>query len=275
MDIKTWLEYATADLSKVGITSARLDAEVILAHTLEHPRTWLHAHSDEKIDLRHQEIANARIDLRLDFVPIAYIIGHKEFYGRHFSVSPATLIPRPESELLIELLGDLLPTTHALEIGTPKHLVDIGTGSGCLGITAKLEHPELDVTLLDTSRAALRIAEKNAAALQAKVSILQSDLLESYPFEADFVLANLPYVDQSWNQSPEVRHEPSEALYARGNGLSLIRRCFSQLEVRVNPGSYAIFEADPRQWDAINEIAISSGFSLVKQELFATCYRKD
>ena len=96
--IRIWLRDAAEQLASVGIPSALLDAEIILAHTLRKSRTWLHAHGDETINIRDLEIANARLDLRLDRTPIAYIIGHKEFYSRLFKVTPSVLIPRPESE---------------------------------------------------------------------------------------------------------------------------------------------------------------------------------
>ena len=109
--ISDWLTDATAALQRAHLPTARLDAEVILAHTIRRPRTFLHAHSEEPLLPRHEEIANARIDLRCDRVPVAYIVGHKEFYGRNFKVTTATLIPRPESEALIELLEKALPSS--------------------------------------------------------------------------------------------------------------------------------------------------------------------
>ena len=101
--ISFWLKNAAKSLKDAGIPSARLDAELILANTLRKNRTYLHAHLDEEIDPRRVDIANARLDLRLDRVPMAYILGYKEFYGRKFTVSPAVLVPRPESEDMISL----------------------------------------------------------------------------------------------------------------------------------------------------------------------------
>jgi release factor glutamine methyltransferase len=198
--IKSWLQRAARELRSAGISSAKLDAEIILAHTLRRPRTYLHAHDDELLTSRQLEIADARLRLRLDRTPVAYIIGHKEFYGRKFRVTPATLIPRPESEIIIELLKEILPTNLPLLREIPKRLVDVGTGTGCLGITAKLEFPELDVALLDISRHALNIAELNAKKLQAEVTIERSDLLSQYPLQADVIIANLPYVDPEWER---------------------------------------------------------------------------
>lgn len=276
MNVKNWLQNAASELQAIGVSSYQLDAEILLAHTIGHPRTWLHAHSEEILDIRHQEIADARIDLRKDFVPIAYIIGHKEFYRRRFFVSPATLIPRPESEQMIELLKDVLPQTVALDLNTKKQLVDIGTGSGCLGVTAKLEFPELNVTLLDNNRQTLRIAEKNAKQYGGEVTVLQSDLLDNYPFSADIVLANLPYVNKAWDHlSRELEHEPAEALFAEKNGLAIITRCFDALSTRMQAKGVAIFEADPKQWSEIDTLAKSHGFSIHQTLEFAHSYTKD
>jgi release factor glutamine methyltransferase len=253
--IKDWLDLAIRRLIEAGIESAKLDAEIILAHTIRKSRTFLHAHNEKALEPRQYEIANARLDLRLDRTPIAYIIGHKEFYGRLFRVSPATLIPRPESETLITLLKELVPKNLPLPVTAPKKLVDIGTGSGCLGITAKLELPELDVTLTDISRHALTVAERNAKDLQAAVKTLQSDLLSSYPLRADFIIANLPYVDSSWERSPETDHEPGIALFAQNDGLQLILKLLKQTPSHLATGGYLLLEADPRQHNAIIEAA--------------------
>lgn len=269
MTIAQWLKQATDELADDLLPSPRLDAEIILAHTLRHPRTYLHAHSDDDLSLRDVDIANARIELRKDRVPVAYIIGHKEFYGRRFKVSPSVLIPRPESEQLVTMLRALLPTSQALPGLAPMRLVDIGTGSGCLGVTIKLELPELSVALVDTSRHALQIAEKNARALGAEVETFVSDLLQSYPYSPDIVVANLPYVDRSWDQSPELANEPAEALYADDGGLSIIKRCIEQVVARAKPNALLLLEADPRQLDDIAAFARQQGFKEVARDEFA------
>ena len=217
MIISDWLKTATKSLKNIGISSARLDAELMLANTLRKNRTYLHAHLDEEIDPRRLDIANARLDLRLDRVPIAYILGYKEFYGRKFTVSPSVLIPRPESEDLISLFLELT----ASEI-TEKTLIDVGTGSGCLGITAKLERNNLSVILSDISKPALKITEKNADTLKADVTIQQQSLLNGQIRPVDYIFANLPYVDKDWDVSPELKYEPELALFAEDEGLKLI-----------------------------------------------------
>ena len=263
--VNIWLKDAAEELASVGITSALLDAEIILAHTLRKSRTWLHAHNEDPIGLRELEIANARLALRLDRTPIAYIIGHKEFYSRLFKVTPSVLIPRPESESVIELLKKYLSEQAVT-------LLDVGTGSGCLGITAKLELPRLHVTLSDVSRHALKVAEENAAAQQAEVTILRSDILEHIPGIYDIIIANLPYVDPSWERSPETNAEPSLALFAEHGGLALINRLLEQIPSHLTPKGLAILEADPEQHPAIIKKAAACGLLYNSTDGYALCF---
>ena len=266
--INYWLKDAAEQLADVGIPSALLDAEIILAHTVRKSRTWLHAHSDDEMTARELEIANARLDLRLDRTPIAYIIGHKEFYTRLFKVTPSVLIPRPESEDIITLLKQLnLP-------GNPR-LIDVGTGSGCLGISAKLERPELDVTLVDIDRHALTIATENATNLRADVAIMRSNLLDSAPGTFDVIIANLPYVDKSWERSPETDYEPSLALFADDHGLALIVKLLEQLPVALSPRGYALLEADPEQHSSIIKKAKALGLSHRQTEGYIVVLQRD
>ena len=255
MIISEWLKTATKSLKNIGISSARLDAELILANTLRKNRTYLHAHLDEEIDPRRFDIANARLDLRLDRVPIAYILGYKEFYGRRFTVSPSVLIPRPESEDLISLFLELT----AGEIAE-KVLIDVGTGSGCLGITAKLERSNLSVILSDISKPALNIAEKNANALNADVHIQQQSLLNGQLKPVDYIFANLPYVDKNWDVSPELQYEPDIALFAEDEGLKLILQLISQALRCLTSEGLLFIEADPQQHNRIIDEAVKNGF---------------
>jgi release factor glutamine methyltransferase len=271
--LSDWLKHANRQLADAGISSARLDAEIILAHTLGKGRTFLHAHGDALLESRLREIADARLQLRLDRTPIAYIVGHKEFYGRLFKVTPATLIPRPESEDIITLVKGLLPKSTSI-LTTHQRLVDVGTGSGCLGITAKCEIPDLDVTLLDISRHALTVARKNAEKLHADVTTTRSDLLDHYPFSADFIVANLPYVDPSWQRSPETQHEPEIALFASDSGLHLIKKLIVQAPARLAAGGFLLLEADPRQHKAITAIAKDYGLHVHSSRGFIVCLKK-
>ena len=255
MIISEWLKIATKSLKTANIPSARLDAELILANTLRKNRTYLHAHLDEEIDPRRFDIANARLDLRLDRVPIAYILGYKEFYGRRFTVSPSVLIPRPESEDLISLFLELTASEIA-----EKVLIDVGTGSGCLGITAKLERSNLSVILSDISKPALNIAEKNANTLNADVHIQQQSLLNGQLKPVDYIFANLPYVDKNWDVSPELQYEPEIALFAEDEGLKLILQLISQVPRCLTSEGLLFIEADPQQHNRIIDEAMKNGF---------------
>ena len=269
--IKDWLTKAPRQLSKVGIPNAHLDAEIILAHILNKSRTYLHAHPEQIIDSAQCKIADFSLNQRVNRVPMAYIVGHKEFYGREFIVTPATLIPRPESESIIELLKKILPpTTYHLP---PTKLVDIGTGCGCLGITAKLEFPALDVTLTDISADALKAATQNTKKFSANVTIMQSDLLQNCDIKPDIIIANLPYVDRTWDRPPETDYEPTLALFADNHGKSIIERLLIQASNSLKPNGYIIIEADPVQHNSLIKYAKKQSFTPVHQLDYAIAFK--
>ena len=272
--INEWLEEATRQLAKASINSARLDAELILAHALQKDRTYLHAHSDDLLELTVQQKADAQLTRRLKYTPIAYIVGFKEFYGRRFSVTTNTLIPRPESEAIIDNLKELIDSSLMPAVGKRLRLIDVGTGSGCLGITAKLEFPELKVTLTDISPPALEVARTNAQRLHADVALLESDLLQSYHLQADIIIANLPYVDSAWEVSPDTIHEPSIALFADDGGLTLIRKLIDQAVSVLTPQGLLLLEADPRQHRLIIARASHQGFRLISKRDYCLALKR-
>jgi release factor glutamine methyltransferase len=259
--INDWISRATASLEEAGIPSGRLDAELMLAHVLQQSRTWLLAHSlDTFDDAEQRHAANTLLTKRKNRFPLAYLTGTKEFYGRDFIVTPDVLIPRPETETMIELLVKYKPHGAA---------IDVGCGSGCIGITATLEYPDLAVTLADISPAALTVAQQNAVRLGADVDVLRSNLLESIGAKTfDVILANLPYVDRAWERSPETEHEPALALFAGENGLELITILLGQAVDALNPEGYVFLEADPEQHDEIKKTGASHGLRFVEAEGF-------
>lgn len=270
---KDWLSDATNRLVEVMVPSANLDAEIILAHAIGKDRTYLHAHPEQIISAAQLDTANVMLEKRLNRVPIAYIIGYKEFYGRQFITTPAVLIPRPESEAIIDILKEiLLPTTYQL---LPTNLIDIGTGSGCLGITAKLEFPALNVTITDISTEALEVAKMNANALKAEILTLQSDLLQNYTEKADIIIANLPYVDKVWERSTETNYEPDLALFANNHGLTLIEKLITQSTDCLLPGGYMLLESDPVQHESIIKFATKKGFRLINQQDYIVAFRRE
>lgn len=263
--IEGWLTEASNLLSKAGIESARLDAELILAHTLRKPRTYLHAHADDELDARRKDIADVRAILRVERTPIAYIVGHKWFYGRMFKTTPAALIPRPESETIIDILDSIVTKNLSL-LPEQIHLVDVGTGTGCLGITAKLEWPQLDVTLTDNNTHTLSLAKENAKLLDADVHFVKGNLLHGYATPIDIIVANLPYVDKKWDVSPETESEPQDALYAPDGGLFLINKLIVQAESLLKTDGHLILESDRRQHEAIIAFAKQHGLKHVRTE---------
>jgi len=268
MTFSDWMNSARTALQKAGIPSPRLDAEIILAHTVKKSRTYLHAHGDEILPARLHEIADARLALREDRTPVAYIIGHKEFYGRLFKVTTATLIPRPESEAIIH---------HLIELSVNKpngQLIDVGTGSGCLGITAKLELPMLRVTLSDISQHALNVALSNAKYLNADITTIRQNLLSEYFTPVDYIIANLPYVSRDWERSPEIQHEPNLALFAENHGLSLIFKLLPDASRLLLNDGYLFLEADPRQHSDIIKQASAYHLTHVLTDNFIVVLQK-
>lgn len=267
--IEGWLTEASHLLSEANIESARLDAELILGHTIRKPRTYLHAHANDELDERRKDIADARIILRVEHTPLAYIVGHRWFYGRQFKTTPAALIPRPESESIIDILDGIITKNLSL-FPEQIRIVDVGTGTGCLGITTKLEWPQVDVTLTDNNTHTLNLAKENAKTLDADVHFFKGNLLHGYASPINIIVANLPYVDKKWDVSPETEFEPQDALFAPENGLFLIRKLIVQAQSLLKTDGHLILESDRRQHDAIIADAKQHGFKHVQTEGFIT-----
>lgn len=272
--IKDWLDLATLKLKKAHSPSPILDSEVILSNILSVDRTFLHAHYENKLNKTNLKKANKLLKFRQKRIPIAYIIGKKEFYNRSFVVTKSTLIPRPESEDIIEVLKQIFNQSKALKLPKNPILIDVGTGSGCLGITAKLELPFLNVSLLDISKKALKIAKQNSKTLSAKVKIINSNLLKNYKNNANIIIANLPYVDKKWERSPETDYEPEIALFADDNGKQLIKQLIKQSETHLAPNGFLIIEADPSQHKSLINYAKQFSLSHLKTTGFIVVFKK-
>lgn len=270
MKIETWLESARQQLAKANIPSAQLDVELLLSRTLDKPREYLLAYGEEELPTSVENKASEWLKKRAKREPLAYIFGEKEFYGRNFIVSPDTLIPRPDTEIVIEL---------AKKYSLQGRVLDVGTGSGCIGLTLKAENPDINLTLSDISPEALEITRKNAKVLDIKpVRYVVSDLLEHWlghekPKQFNVIIANLPYVDRSWEVSIETKYEPDIALFAPDTGLELIKKLIDQSEQLVATNGYLVLEADPRQHKAI--VAYASNYSLVEINEFIVVLRKN
>jgi release factor glutamine methyltransferase len=216
------LAWATSSLTEVGIDTARLDAEILLAHLLKVDRAALVLRADEPISGDQRTGYLALVARRAGFEPVAYITGRQAFRYLDLAVDARVLIPRPETELLVELGLELTPATG---------VVDVGTGSGAIALALKQERPDLQITGLELSTGALQLARFNAQRLQLDVTLAQSDLLDDGSYDA--VLANLPYVREGAQVPPDVAHfEPTGALLGGSDGLDIVRRLLEQVSRR-------------------------------------------
>ena len=287
MTINQILKICTEKLHKCNIKNPPLEAEILLAFLLKKPREFLLAHPEIKLSKKQTSNFQFLISKRLAGWPVAYLIGHKEFYGLDFLVNRNVLIPRPETELMVEEAVNLLSRiayrvspnakgVKPLKRGlTPYYIIDLGTGSGCLIITlAKLfkdrksdfGYPKSDFSFLatDISKKALTVARKNAKLnkVDDKIKFLQGNLLEpitknpNFQFQISnfFILANLPYLTPSQiKNSPTIQSEPSRALNGGRDGLKYYRELFGQIKkisdmrYAIQDTRYVLCEIDPSQ----------------------------
>ncbi len=259
MNLTTWLRDTASQLQitlSLDAAAARIEARRLAAAALQRDTTWLIAHGDESVDLTRIAPFLLR---RLAGEPVAYILGAREFYGRSFQVSPAVLIPRPETEHLVDAALQRLPTG--------AHILDLCTGSGCVAISLKLERLDCAVTATDLSHEALAIAQANAIALNAMVTFLPGDLFAPVTEQHfDVIVSNPPYIaaeDAHLNQG-DVRFEPRLALTSGKNGLDLIHRMISAAPSHLKPGGWLLFEHGYDQATACRELLDKTGFKQIK-----------
>ena len=274
MELGAWLASNTVSLTKAGIESARLDCLLLLEDATSKDRAWLLAHPEFELSDKQCSHLHGQITRRTQHIPLAYIRGYVEFYGRRFIVNEHVLVPRPESEAMIGILKDTVmsSSTNLDELS----IIDVGTGSGALAVTAALELPSSEVIGLDIDPACLEIADKNARLLQATCSFIKSDLLESLPTidgsRKFVILANLPYVPDDYPINQAASHEPKLALFAGPDGLDLYRRLWQQIGHMPQLPAYVITEALLEQHQALATIARSVGYSMIKNEGLAQCF---
>ena len=244
-----WLTEAEKVLAQARVPSAHLDAGLLLATALSVEegktvdRSRVYAMASANLSSDTLELADSLLERRKAREPMAYITEKKEFYGREFAVTNAVLIPRPETETIIEIVK-LLP------IKAPR-IADVGTGSGVIGITLALELPESKVTLGDISRSAYEVASYNMRVLGVGGKLVQSNLLKDFFGTYDLVVANLPYIDRTWEVSPEVAYEPERALYAGDEGLFYIKKLLQEAKSKLAKNGLIIVEADERQHEKL------------------------
>jgi release factor glutamine methyltransferase len=258
--VRDALEGAITAITAAGCQTPRLDAEVLLAHVLGVNRERLLLDRELRVEgaaVRAFQDAVRRRAVQRE--PVAYIVGHRGFRNLELAIDPRALVPRPETELLVEV---------ALTLPRGSRVLEVGTGSGAVALALKHERPDLDVTASELSENALELARSNGRRLGLEVRWLRADLLAGVPDEFRSVLANLPYVAESERAAlaPEiVRHEPPGALFAGGDGLSAIRVLLEQLRLRERVDFVAL-EVGAGQAPAVGELAGAAGFRAVRRE---------
>lgn len=240
-----------------------LDAEVLARHVLDCDRATLLTRARDPLPSAFDRLFRALVARRAAREPIAYIVGHREFWGLEFEVTPAVLIPRPETELIIEEVLASLPHRELV-----RRIVDVGTGSGCLAITLAVEFPSATVTGTDISADALDVASRNAIRhhTDARVTFLQRDLLDAVEGPADVIVSNPPYVraGDAAAISPDVRYEPATALYGGSDGLDIIRRLFKDAARPLAPGGWLVVEFGLGQEEDVREAAGDAAWTVAR-----------
>lgn len=259
--VREFLDDAAARLSRqldLSPREARIEAGTLAGHGLGVNRAWLIAHDRDELTPEQAAQLNALIERRGKGEPVAYIVGEREFYGREFRVGPATLIPRPETEHLVEAALKRAPQN--------ARVLDIGTGSGCIALTLKLERPDLAVTAVDVSAPALDIARANAAALHAEAAFIASDLFAALDGrQFDLIVSNPPYIpeaDAHLSQG-DLRFEPQNALASGPDGLDAIRLIVEQAKAHLVPGGWLLFEHGYDQGEAVQVLLKNAGYAEV------------
>jgi release factor glutamine methyltransferase len=257
MHIKDALQWGNKQLF-LSSPSARLDAEILLSHILKKPTTFLLAHDDEEIGFFALRQYKSFIGKRKEGMPVAYLTGHKEFYFLDFEVNRNVLIPRPDTETLVDCVisyfNDQSPITNRLRSQPSANdqflLLDIGTGSACIPISVCKNIEGLTAVAVDISRKALKVARKNIKkhGLLGRINLIHSDLLKDVPLELlegreIIVTANLPYIPADYQISPELKYEPPISLFGGDDGLELYKKIVQQL-ISIKPKAifFELFE---------------------------------
>lgn len=257
LTIKQLLRYATEQFTVISQTPL-LDAQVLLSHALSVTKAYLYTWPDVSPPPSQQTAFMAQIQRRMQGEPIAYILGQKEFWSLALEVTPATLIPRPETELLVELALKLLPKEK------PCHLLEIGTGSGAIAIALAHECPRWQIDATDISAAALSVAQRNAVTYGLKnIRFLQSNSFNQLqPFLYTAILSNPPYLANTdpHLQSKSLQFEPQSALVAGNNGLEMLSLLIQQAPSFLQPQGTLILEHGAGQGRTLEPLMSHAGF---------------
>jgi release factor glutamine methyltransferase len=270
MNIQDFIQGATRQLSEAGIATARLDCLVLLEDELNTNRTQLLAHPEQELTDVQIDRLQQRIEQRAQHVPLAYLRGKTEFYGREFIVSADVLEPRPESEAMIDQLLQL----QKKQPHSGLKVCDVGTGSGAVGITAALELGLPSVTLLDIDAKTLEVARQNADKHNQKVELVQNNLFNNYNADYDVLLCNLPYVPDDFEINTAALHEPRLAIFGGPDGLDLYRELFAQITKLETRPRFILTEAMPPQHDELTDIARAHSYNEYSRDDFIQVFAR-
>lgn len=241
--------------------TARIEVRMLLQHVLQVSRAFLIAHPDTELNAEQRAVYTALLERRLAGEPLAYILGEREFFGLNFIVSPATLIPRPDTELLVTEALQRLPAQSTAQ----TRVLDLGTGSGAIALSLAHTRPDLAVTAVDASAAALAIAQKNAARLHCNhVRLLQSDWFSALNnAQFDLIVSNPPYIEETDThlQQGDLRFEPRSALAAGGDGLDDLRHIIANARTHLRPGGWLLLEHGYDQAPRVRELLAKAGYT--------------
>jgi release factor glutamine methyltransferase len=268
MTLRDALREGISRLEQARTPSASLAAELLLMHVASCDRAYLYAHPEQPLEPESHAEYFSLIDRRATGTPTQYLTGKQEFWGLEFEVTPDVLIPRPETEHVVEVA---LARVGESRRNAPLAIADIGTGSGCIAIALTAELPKASIVATDISAPALEVAKRNAARHNAasRIQFAQSDLFASIdsPAEFDLVVSNPPYVARRDAHSLpiEIReHEPHSALFAGQDGLDVYRALIVQSESRMKRGGHLVLELGFGQFEAVSELLDSArGWSRV------------
>ena len=252
------LDKAVRDLAADrDAAEARREAQVLLGFALGVTRAWVTTHPDQVADSEAAARFRSLVVLRVSGHPVAYLVGVKEFYGLPLRVTPDVLIPRPETEELVEAALERLPRDEA------RKVLDLGTGSGCIAIAIARQRPAAQVTAVDSSSPALALARTNAAALDVEVEFRQSDWFATLGGRCfDLIVANPPYVaaDDPHLRRGDLRFEPRPALAAGADGLADLRRIVGTAPKHLRPGGWLLLEHGYDQAEVCRDLLRIAGF---------------
>ena len=243
MTVREALRSAAERLELHRVSNARLTAELLLAHVLSVQREYLYSHDERLLTPDELQALEDRLYDRVAGIPLQYIVGRQEFFGRYFGVNPSVLIPRPETEYIVEAVLEIRQSMKQSSLA--PSIVDVGTGSGCIAVTLALEIPGSEVFATDVSFEALLVARDNASNLGAQVRFACMDVFDALRAKVDFVVSNPPYVrrDDITRLQREVReHEPHVALFSPEDELAIYRRLVLGGEEILKPGGHLILE---------------------------------